>query len=242
MQDFKMSSLIKCILEHHLVPSGEYIFGFADLNGLVDKNFGMFTYGISIGRRLDDKIIDQLAEGPTMDYYHYYNLVNAELSGLSEKIQEDLFDAGVDSMLVAPTVSQGEEGYEKYMETLTVDLSHKMVATRAGLGWIGKTDLLISKAFGPRLRLTSILLNQNPGIDSVPVNKSKCGSCEVCVIKCPAHAANGKLWQVGVFRDEFFDARSCREKCGELARKRLNVDERICGLCVHVCPVGKRYN
>jgi epoxyqueuosine reductase len=242
IQMYTNGELIKRTLENNLVPSGDYIFGFADLNGLVAEKFGRFTFGISIGRRLDDEIIDGLAGGPTMEYYRYYKRVNNELTGLTKKIQEDLSAAGIGSMLIPPTVSKGEVGYAEYMETLTVDLSHKMVATRAGLGWIGKTDLLVSKAFGPRLRLTSILLDQNPGIRSAPVEKSRCGKCEICVVRCPAHAANGKLWNVGVYRDEFFDARKCREKCGELARQHLHVDERICGLCVHVCPVGKRNN
>jgi epoxyqueuosine reductase QueG len=115
-----------------------------------------------------------------------------------------------------------------------------MVATRAGLGWIGKTDLLISKDFGPRLRLVSLLLKQKPECESMPVDKSRCGKCTVCVEKCPARAANGKLWNVHVHRDDFFDARKCREKCGELAMERLHVSVRICGMCVAVCPVGCR--
>ena len=59
---------------------------------------------------------------------------------------------------------------EDYMEGLNklkvkiVDISHKMVATRAGLGWIGKADLFISSRFGPRLRLVSILINKKPFI------------------------------------------------------------------------------
>jgi hypothetical protein len=51
-------------------------------------------------------------------------------------------------------------------------------------------------------------------------------------------AATGLKWNVTIHRDEFFNAFSCREKCGELARQRLNVDERICGLCISVCPIG----
>ena len=35
-----------------------------------------------------------------------------------------------------------------------------MIATRAGLGWIGKTDLFISKDIGARLRLVSILIDR----------------------------------------------------------------------------------
>jgi ferredoxin len=36
----------------------------------------------------------------------------------------------------------------------------------------------------------------------------------------------------------FFDAHTCREKCGEMARLYLNKDSRICGICVSVCPIG----
>jgi epoxyqueuosine reductase QueG len=34
-----------------------------------------------------------------------------------------------------------------------------MAATRAGIGWIGKKDLLVSEKFGPRNRLASVLTN-----------------------------------------------------------------------------------
>ncbi|OFY64528.1 MAG: hypothetical protein A2V64_08625 [Bacteroidetes bacterium RBG_13_43_22] len=76
----------------------------------------------------------------------------------------------MESIAIDPTVTAGTEAYnDEYLRTLTVDISHKMVATRAGLGWIGKSDLLISREFGPRLRLVSMLLNQDPGVDSTYV-------------------------------------------------------------------------
>jgi epoxyqueuosine reductase len=232
--------MIKNIIKKHLTPSEDFIFGFADLHGLIDRKFDGFYYGISIGRKLDDKIIDKLEFGPTIEYFKYYNQVNTDLAKLTGKIHADLLKMEVDSLSIIPTISPGTKGYEKYMQALTYDISHKMVATRAGLGWIGKTDLFISKAFGPRLRLVSMLINENPGIDSIPIDESKCGKCNICVEKCPANAANGKLWNTKVHRDEFFNAQICREKCGELAKKQLNIDERICGLCINVCPIGKR--
>jgi epoxyqueuosine reductase len=231
-----ISNTVKC----NLIPSRDFIFGFADLRGLINKKFDGFRFGISIGKKLEDRIIDNLDKGPTIEYFNYYKQINKELAWLAGKIKSDLLGIGVDSIVIEPTISFGTKGYEKYLKTLTYDISHKMVATRAGLGWIGKTDLFISEAFGPRLRLVSILLKQDPGIDSVPVEESKCGNCNICVVKCPANAANGKLWNTKIYRDEFFDAYKCREKCGELAKQRLNVDERICGLCVCVCPIGKK--
>jgi len=233
--------MINSIIKQNLKPANQYIWGFADLKGLLNGKFKGYNYGISIGKRLDDRIVDEIKNGPTIEYFNHYKKTNSELAEITGKIQSDLKKKGIDSLPVSPTISKGDEAYnDEYLRTLKVDLSHKMVATRAGLGWIGKTDLFVSRAFGPRLRLVSILLRQDPGISSVPVNESECGECKVCVVKCPAGAANGKLWNTGINREEFFDPHKCREKCAELALQKLKVDERICGLCVSVCPYGKR--
>jgi epoxyqueuosine reductase len=233
--------MINEIISGRLIPGKLFIFGFADLHGLLNKKFIGYNYGISIGKRLDDRIVDGIKDGPTIEYYDHYKQINSQLTDLTGKICADLQKAGIESLPVEPTISTGDEGYnEEYLRTLSVDISHKMVATRAGLGWIGKTDLFVSGEFGPRLRLVSILLKKNPGVDSTPVDKSECGKCNICVIKCPAKAANGKIWDISIKREEFFDPRKCRKKCGELALEKLNLDARICGLCVSVCPQGKR--
>lgn len=234
-------SVISDIIERILFPREDYILGFADLRGLIDKKFGDFHYGISIGKKLDDRIIDGILDGPTIEYYNHYKKVNSELANLTGKIRAELRRAGVESEAIDPTVTAGTEAYnDEYLRTLTVDISHKMVATRAGLGWIGKSDLFISRAFGPRLRLVSMLLKDDPGISTAPLNESECGRCNICVVRCPAHAATGKSWNISISRNDFFDAHKCREMCNNLARTRLNVDARICGLCVAVCPKGKQ--
>jgi epoxyqueuosine reductase QueG len=157
--------MIKNIIKRNLIPIQKYIFGFADLRGLIDKKFADYQFGISIGKKLEDSIVDDLENGPTIEYFNHYRRINTELAELTQRIQSDLLRVGMESMILPPTISFKAKGYEKYLEKLTYDLSHKMVATRAGLGWIGKTDLFISETFGPRLRLVSILLKQDPGIN-----------------------------------------------------------------------------
>lgn len=230
--------MITDVIKDSLLPPEEYIFGIADLRGLLDKKYDKYPYGISIGKRLNDKIINDIMNGPTLEYYHHYKHTNLELSAVAHRLKSELHKMKIEAMVIEPTVDTESKEFDHYLTTLTVDVSHKMVATRAGLGWIGKTDLLVSKAFGPRLRLVSVLINSYPDHDSRPVEKSRCGNCSICVEKCPAGAANGKLWNIHVHRNTFFDAHKCRETCGELAMKRLNVNVRICGLCVAVCPLG----
>ena len=234
-----MIKIINNILKEHLLPVENYIFGFADLTGLLQNKFIGFNYGISIGRKLDYKIVDKVNNGPTPEYYSHYRQINKDLSLLTKKISDDLNKNDIETLKIDPTVSTSELD-SVYFNTLRTDLSHKMVATRAGLGWIGKTDLFISKEFGPRLRLVSILLKTPVKPKLKPVDMSRCGNCSICVDICPAKAANGKLWDITVDREVFYDPWKCRNQCAEFGRNRLGLDVRICGICVAACPIGQK--
>jgi epoxyqueuosine reductase len=232
--------MIEEIIKSHLQPENQYIYGFADLTGLLDKKFEGFNWGISIGRKLDDNFVDPIINGPTKEYYTHYRNINLELENLTDLISEDLISKGVEAINIEPTVTTNDLD-SKYNSTLKTDLSHKMVATRAGLGWIGKTDLFISKSAGPRLRLVSILINKPVVSENKSIDKSRCGSCNQCVDICPAKAANGLLWDITVKREDFFDPWKCRKQCAEFGRLRLGLDARVCGMCVAVCPVGRNH-
>jgi epoxyqueuosine reductase QueG len=234
-----MIKIINNILKEHLLPVENYIFGFADLTGLLQNKFIGFNYGISIGRKLDYKIVDKVNNGPTPEYYSHYRQINKDLSLLTKKISDDLNKNDIETLKIDPTVSTSELD-SVYFNTLRTDLSHKMVATRAGLGWIGKTDLFISKEFGPRLRLVSILLKTPVKPKLKPVDMSRCGNCSICVDICPAKAANGKLWDITVDREAFYDPWKCRNQCAEFGMNRLGLDVRICGICVAACPIGQK--
>jgi epoxyqueuosine reductase len=233
---------VEKILNCHLIPSYDYIYGFADLHGLLAAKFNGFSYGISIGMRLNDDILDRVKDGPTREYLNHYTEINHHLLAISEKIAFNLNDIGINAYVIKPTVTATPAAFDLGMPTLRYDISHKMVATRAGLGWIGKTDLFISKKFGARLRLTSILIDRKITPKSKPIDKSRCGNCSICVEKCPAQAATDQLWDINTDRDLFFDAFKCREKCSEFGRTHLKTDKRICGICVAVCPIGRENN
>lgn len=229
-----LSQLIDTILNRDT-----FSYGFADLEGLLSPEYSGFRSGISILRKLDDSIIDSISSGPTGEYYRLYESVNRELGEVSSSIESLLNQNNIRCKAVPPTFHDARLD-ASYMETLTVPLSHKMVATRAGLGWIGKTDLFISEVYGPRVRLCSVLLEDKIEPVSFPVEKSRCGKCMVCVNACPGKTATGKEWDINTYRNEFFDPFKCRDYCRKTAKERLGIEISICGICISVCPIGKK--
>jgi epoxyqueuosine reductase QueG len=222
------------ILKVYLNPT-HYEYGFAKLDGLLPGRYATYSYGISILRRLDPSIIDDINDGPTREYFELYHVINRELNEVVTRLTHALNDANIESEGICATVQENE----LCTKSLTYPVSHKLVATRAGLGWIGKTDLLVSKRFGPRVRLASILTTYPLDV-ATPINESQCGNCSVCVEQCPASAANGDSWNTEKHRDLYFNAFACRNYCRKITKERLNENLSICGKCVSVCPFGSQ--
>lgn len=233
-----MQKEIQAII-NKLCPPDIYETGYANLAGLLISEFNDYQYGISLVRKLDDNIVDEVKNGPTLDYYDLYNSINTELNEKVKIIAEDLKGIGIKALPIKATLHDAEIDKES-RETLRSKLSHKMCATQSGLGWIGKTDLFISKRFGPRVRLASVLTNIPLTSEHPPFTKSRCGNCNICVEACPADAANGRLWKAGIDRGDFYDAFKCRAYCRMISKKNLDKDISICGICVAACPIGQK--
>jgi len=214
-----------------------FLVGFADMHDVIGRRYGSHRYAIVLAKKLEDSIIDSIIHGPNEDYYRLYKETNSLLIQMLGRISEELRSLHVSCLSIKPTVND-EELDREYARTLRTDFSHKMAATRAGMGWIGKTDLLVTEEFGPRVRLGTLLIDQPVGRDAIPVDQSRCGSCTLCVKMCPAGAANGLLWKVGIQREDFFDPFKCRNTCIDLSMKNLKKRVSICGICVAVCPKG----
>lgn len=216
-----------------------YEYGFADITGLIDHELYPFDYGIAILRRLDDEIINGINNGPTVLYFDHYNKVNQELNENVHLIAEKLLLLGINAFPIPATI-EDDKIKDDFLHTLEYPFSHKMIATRAGLGWIGKTDLLVSKRFGPRIRLASIGVNTPLLPLSAPIDESHCGKCSLCAEHCPGKAATGLSWNITVKRNEFFDPYKCREYCKKISKEKIQKEISLCGKCVQICPRGVR--
>jgi len=215
-------------LRKKILGWGASIVGFADLNQMVPQGWAHLKTGVSVGVRLSNSIIDEISNGPTLTYAHHYRTTNQLLDSIAIKTTNFLQSLGYEAL----PIPASQKVDEKNLAGL---ISHKMIATRAGLGWIGKNALLITPQYGPRIRLVSVLTNAHLR-GGRPIIESKCGKCGSCVKACPAGALKGKNWTLNTRREEIMEVNLCHE-----VTKHNNEDlgETVCGVCVSVCPFGR---
>jgi epoxyqueuosine reductase len=101
--------------------------------------------------------------------------------------------------------------------TLQAVISYKHVAEAAGLGRIGMSSLLITKKFGPRVRLALCLTEAVLEPNKV-IKEHVCRYCNICVGKCPAKAigrpAAGETYLINKFACRtYFDAAGGCSEC-----------------------------
>ena len=220
-------------LETFLHSNGADLVGFADLQEIATDVRDSFPFGISIAVAMNPRIMSEIREGPTKSYYAEYKRVNNLLDMLGQSTAEFLTENGHDAKNLTAT-------YGDNPVTLATKLPHKTAATRAGLGWVGKCALLITREFGSAVRLNTVLTDAQIAAGQ-PINSSLCENCTACVDTCPAHAPSGKDWQVGLPRDSLYDAYACQKTARELATERIGIRVTICGLCIVACPWTQKY-
>ena len=209
------------------------ITGFADLRALPKEIRWNFDYGIVLALSYSREAMSEHKNGSMRRYYDEWKPMNPRLDELALLTERYLAAKGYKALAQLPSAMVSDGDWR------TV-LPHKTVATLAGLGWIGKCAMLVTREVGSALRLRVILTNA-PLECGTPVTKSLCGpDCAACVEACPGGAPLGGLWETGADRNSFFNAHACRAAARARAKETLGIDETLCGLCISSCPFTKR--
>lgn len=228
---------IEKILKRHYA---DYI-GFADLRSYRDDLarfggpvVGGYDSGISIGLAIPDPIVDFLPQrddaNVSCEYrIHGYEVLNQRLNLMASVVSSYLNGKGHRTLPIAVADRTDEENA---MPTV----SHKMIAHIAGLGWIGKNCLLVTKRHGPRVRFVTVLTNAPLKTTDNP-RAQQCGDCVECVNACPVKAIKGRNYAEGEEREERFDFLKCQAYFEALKKSRKYA---VCGMCLYVCPCGKK--
>ena len=224
-------------LESLAKDMGATYFGIADLTlarQRISEQGGefltQFPRAVSHGFVLTDGIVNTLVHhnntAALNTYWHYvYRIINPRLDSISAMLAQSLDKAGFQAFVVpsSQTVDRTR---------LASVFSHKLAAHLAGLGWIGKSALLITPEHGPRVRWGTVLTDA-PLETGTPMDEM-CRDCLACLKDCPAHAFTGQAFDKPRPRSEIFAAEACDNYLSK--REALHT---ACGMCVYICPFGK---
>jgi len=202
---------------------GVDLFGVADISKikgdfLISQDLlKRFDRAVCLAVRLSGSILEEIKDAPTRLYFHHYKTVNVFLDQAALKVANFIQNKKYSAIPIAASQIvdwQNQKGH----------LSHKQVASLAGLGWLGRNNLLVNKRLGSQFRLVTILTDM-PLRAYRPV-KEDCGACKLCIAVCPAQAIKENASD--------FDHIRCFEKLKEFQKQKL-VDQYICGVCVNAC-------
>jgi epoxyqueuosine reductase len=98
----------------------------------------------------------------------YHKVIRNRLQKLAQRIQSEI----------------GEYNYRVFADSAPV--MEKPLATKAGLGWIGKNSLLVSRSTASWFFLGEIYTDLPLPQDSQ--TEDHCGSCDNCIVSCPTQA------------------------------------------------------
>lgn len=210
-------------------PMGAVHFGVASMDGLRDRLLGLapeaverLDRAISMAFRLSRRVLEDIVDGPTRLYFMHYGRVNMLLDEMALRVSAAIQANGYDALPIPASQIIDWEGQRAH-------LSHKHVALIAGVGWIGRNNLLISPRYGAQIRLVTVLTNM-PLAPNGPLDRD-CGKCRDCLNICPAGAIRE--------RQSDFDHVACYRQLDQFRRER-NLGHHICGICVKACPGEQR--
>lgn len=221
-----MSAGTRAEVEAIARANGAVLFGVADLRGInlesisaavSEVSLSGLTTGLSFGCRLNDAVLDGVIDHPTRTYQYHYRQVNLLLDHIGLLVASHLDRQGARTFPVPASQILDWKTYRGH-------ISHKAVARLAGLGWIGRSNLLVNADHGARVRYCTVLTDLALPYDR-PLEPG-CGECRRCLAACPG----------GAIADDVagFDLARCVETI-DLVRQKENIGSRICGICVRAC-------
>jgi epoxyqueuosine reductase QueG len=209
---------------------GINVIGVASLASYLEKEENPFIprdknlkYIIVIGVKVNEIILNEIIDYPTRRYLYHYRELNRLLDHTTLKLALFLEEEGYKALPIPASVIVD-------WQNLKGEFSHKLAGYLAGLGWIGRSSLLIHPKYKAKLRYASLLTNA-PLENALPDKlwDFGCENCNKCVIACPANAISFKEENIE------FSKEVCLDKLREFAKKQAFGTQYICGICVKVC-------
>jgi epoxyqueuosine reductase QueG len=215
-------------LEKYLLGLGASKVGYANVEGLASE-FIDLPNGISLVLKLPKKAMKLVNDE---DYESYWNCFHAQIDRLTEiaiKGEEYIKNHGHNAFALTMTRNECD------MEKLLSILPYKTIATKAGLGWIGRSALFVTPEYGSAVALGAILTDM-PIEFGEAITDSQCDECTNCQDACPVNAINPQKWNDRLNRSDIIDIEACGEYIIGQYKAGLG-----CTKCMSECKLTQEY-
>ncbi len=118
------------------------------------------------------------------------------------------------------------------------------LAIKAGLGEYGRNGLLITKEFGPRVRLGKIFTDLPLALDK-PIDfgvHEFCSNCQRCSSACPVKAISNEIPSTAVYNQSNIKGVKKWSVNGEKCFSYWAAQNSDCSICIRICRYNKDFS
>jgi ferredoxin len=176
---------------------------------------------VSIGVHLFDDLVEPLPTAMPEYSRHFYSVVWPKAKIIARKVGELL----------------RQDGWKVAYFAAGIEGMAKMAGRLSGLGWIGRSAMLVTPEAGPRAAWEAVLTDAPLKPTADKPDECHCGDCRRCADVCPAKAITG----AGFKETDALAVRFLADRCEKHRQSYGNIfTDGGCGLCLKVCPYGGR--
>lgn len=201
-------------------------------------SLGIDLTGVADLRKLEGMPIGiPAASDGFLNNFHYAIVLGAQLNKLGKKATGSDVSHLMEKVAIDVLAYLEEKGFpgliihteDEFDPRQRIGLlSLKVLAKAAGLGWQGRSLLIIDPEYGPVHRWIAILTDMNLQADEPVPNQ--CGDCSLCIDKCPRSALTlAPFDDHPENREDVLDIQAC-------------LGDKGCKICLITCPWVKTEN
>jgi len=204
-------------IENELINQGAKLIRFVNISHLDEKQNRQFPNAIVFALPLTAEYVKMVFDIP--DYVQVriddnnnfdddeYTQTELKAGEIADELAKFLTERGYKAVSQSDAGLIADEVFN--FEIKESVLPHKTVALLGGLGWIGKNNLLVTPGYGAAQCLGTVLTDAPVEVTLHKLRMSKCGNCSICSDVCEKKVLKGKIWDIGVSRDEIVDVFGC---------------------------------
>ena len=215
-------------IKDYLISLGASKVGFADVNGLASE-FVDLPNAISIVLKIPKETIQLVKDESYGEYWVSFHKQIDKLTEISLKGEAYIKNLGYNAFGLTMTRNECD------MKKLLSILPYKTMATKSGLGWIGRSALFVTPEYGSAVALGGILTDM-PLDFGTPITDSECDECTNCQEACPVDAINPQKWNDRLSRKDIIDIETCSEYIIDQYKAGLG-----CTKCMSECKLTQEY-